>query len=233
MQHTPTHTLAGQEWTDGNGFRLDLRNRVHRGGNTNVSYIETIHHGNVTDNACEAYPGRTSVQMKRLALQPGAYIFASKFILVHLGTNDRRVSSHETSSTALSHFASLPASLKQDAGDSLVIVSNLIEHRKTAVDQCITPPKAGLLWAVQQAREDDQKGVLVDMHGEVLIYDLNATDSTHPSDVGYAVMARKWYQDLKDDSTNMSRPNGSGSATSEGSAAERTRAGPSNVWLLR
>jgi hypothetical protein len=45
--------VYGTDSSDGNGFRLHLKELLEQGGN-NVTYVGTIRHGNMTNNLCEA-----------------------------------------------------------------------------------------------------------------------------------------------------------------------------------
>lgn len=66
--------VFGEDSTDGNGFRLRLRDMLEANGNT-VSYVGTVFHGNMTNNACEAYPGHTIQEVSNLALQSGTLYY--------------------------------------------------------------------------------------------------------------------------------------------------------------
>ncbi|TKA82002.1 hypothetical protein B0A55_01733 [Friedmanniomyces simplex] len=199
----------GQDSSDGNGFRLHLRDLLERGGN-NVSYVGTVFHGNMSDNACEAFPGRTIDEVDQDALQSGSYDFVPNVILVHLGTNDCMAVANETVAIAAQRSGSLLSTIQQRDADALVMASTLIHNLVPSVEDCIKAFNAHLPAIIQQARMAGQKVVLVDMHDAVPTSDINTTDATHPTDAGYAIMAQVWYDGIVNASTSISAPNTTG-----------------------
>jgi len=201
----------GTDSTDGNGFRLHLRNLLEQGGN-NVSYVGTVFHGNMSNNACEAYPGRTISEVDRLAQKSKSYRYKPNVFLVHLGTNDCMAVANESSATAADNFGSLLATIKQQDADALVLASTLIHNLTPDVDRCITNFNARLPAIVQTAMAGGQKVTLVDMHDVVPRSDINTTDNTHPTDAGYGIMAHVWHKGLMNASALITPPDGKGKA---------------------
>ncbi|KAK4549928.1 hypothetical protein LTR36_005229 [Oleoguttula mirabilis] len=223
----------GQDSTDHNGFRLLLRTMLEANGNT-VTYVGTRFHGNMTNNACEAYPGDTIDEVQSRANSSGAWAYAPNVVLVHLGTNDCQLGANETSTTAAARFASFLASIKAEDADALVIASTLIRNLDRDVDDCIVHFNSHLAGIVRDASDGGQKVTLVDMHDAVPFSDINTTDLTHPTDAGYDIMARVWYEGLVNASSLITAPSAAGKATpkSPSSDAGNKVAWTSTVWLL-
>ncbi|KAF2860094.1 carbohydrate esterase family 3 protein [Piedraia hortae CBS 480.64] len=196
----------GQDSTDGNGFRLKLREMLEDHGNK-VEYVGTVSHGNMTNNLCEAYPGHTISQVDRLALAGDAFDFKPNVILLHLGTNDCMRKAHENSTIAADHYGTLLENLQEKAPQAVVFASNLI-HNDLSVHagNCILHFNDQVPDIVARAKEQGQKVVLVDMNPAVPRADLNVKDKTHPTDAGYAIMARVWYESLVNSSSLIHAP---------------------------
>ncbi|KAK4913976.1 hypothetical protein LTR49_017794 [Elasticomyces elasticus] len=213
--------VYGTDSTDGNGFRLRLRDLLESGGNK-VSYVGTAFHGNMSNNACEAYPGRTIDEADQHALHSHAYKYLPNVVLVHLGTNDCMREANETAGEAADHFSTLLSTIKEQDADTLVLASTLIRNLVPSVDQCIAAFNDRLPSIVRKARATGQKVELVNMHDAVPRSDINSTDATHPNDAGYAIMARIWYEGLVNASALISPPNstGKGAPVTPSAAAE-------------
>ncbi|KAK4900316.1 hypothetical protein LTR27_002540 [Elasticomyces elasticus] len=213
--------VYGTDSTDGNGFRLRLRDLLESGGNK-VSYVGTAFHGNMSNNACEAYPGRTIDEADQHALHSHAYKYLPNVVLVHLGTNDCMRQANETASEAADHFSNLLATINEQDADALVLASTLIRNLVPTVDRCIVAFNDRLPSIVRKARATGQKVALVNMHDAVPRSDINSTDATHPNDAGYAIMARMWYEGLVNASALISPPNstGKGAPVTPSAAAE-------------
>ncbi|KAK5700885.1 hypothetical protein LTR97_005402 [Elasticomyces elasticus] len=233
--------VYGTDSTDGNGFRLRLRDLLESGGNK-VSYVGkddfiilqqvpptdrlhslgTAFHGNMSNNACEAYPGRTIDEADQHALHSHAYKYLPNVVLVHLGTNDCMREANETAGEAADHFSTLLSTIKEQDADTLVLASTLIRNLVPSVDQCIAAFNDRLPSIVRKARATGQKVALVNMHDAVPRSDINSTDATHPNDAGYAIMARMWYEGLVNASAFISPPNstGKGAPVTPSAAAE-------------
>ncbi|KAK5127598.1 hypothetical protein LTR85_006938 [Meristemomyces frigidus] len=226
----------GQDSTDGDGFRLLLRDMLEANGN-NVSYVGTRFHGNMTNNACEAYPGDTIDEVQSRANSSGAWEYVPNVVLVHLGTNDCEAPAHENSSIAADKFVSFLQNIKSHNADALVVASDLIRNLNHDVDECIVHFNSHLPRIVREAKEGGQKITLVDMHDAVPFSDINTTDLTHPTDAGYAIMARVWYEGLLNASSMISAPSAAGkTAPTTPSSTTASSAGKvaltSAVWIL-
>lgn len=223
--------VFGQDSTDGNGFRLHLRSLLEAGG-TNVTYVGTVFHGNMSNNAVEAYPGRTISEVDNLALNSGAYDYIPNVILVHLGTNDCLEDAHESAANASLHFATLLSHIRQKDPDALVVASDLIQNLDPSVNDCITALNARLPGVVQEARKAGQKVAIVDMHDAVPRSDINTTDLTHPNDAGYAIMAHVWYNGLMNNSSMISAPDSKGKAAPVTPSSAVCLTSEFATWLL-
>lgn len=223
----------GQDSTDGNGFRLLLRDMLEANGN-NVSYVGTRFHGNMTNNACEAYPGDTIDEVQSRANSSGAWDYVPNVVLTHLGTNDCQRGANETSTTAAEHFVTFLEYIRAKNADALVVASTLIRNLDNDVDECIVHFNSHLPGIVRSASDAGQKVVLVDMHDPVPFSDINSTDLTHPTDAGYAIMARVWFEGLQNATSLISPPSTAGKAAP--TATPKSQAGKvaltSALWIL-
>jgi hypothetical protein len=76
-----------------------------------------------------------------------------------------------------------------------VLASTLIRNTNDWANRCIKGVNAGLPATVQTAVEKGQQVRLVDMY-PIVPADQIQEDGTHPTDYGYQLMARQWYEGL-------------------------------------
>ncbi|KAF2859660.1 carbohydrate esterase family 3 protein [Piedraia hortae CBS 480.64] len=182
----------GYESSDNNGFRLKLRELLENNGNQ-VTYIGSQHNGGMTNNACEAYPGKTIEEVTASPLGTGVFDDNPNVVLIHLGTNNC-VQNKATSDSA-NHYGDLLNDIKKHAPNAVVVASTLIPNGNANIESCIKDLNNRLSNVVANARSNGQKITLVDMHAVVPLSQLNA-DKTHPTDTGYQMMAQSWYSTL-------------------------------------
>ena len=195
---------AGVDSTDGNGYRLDLQQKLEDNGN-NVTYVGTRFRGQLLDNACEAYPGYTIDRITNATLASGALNFRPNVILLNAGTNDCAEKDKDPAG-APKRYASLLAHLKNSCPDALVVASSLLPNRNTKVNTCIQILNEGLRKVSREARAGGQKTTFVEMYSAVPIADINKKDKTHPNDAGYKKMADAWYEGIKNSSARITAP---------------------------
>lgn len=222
----------GTDSTDHNGFREHLRDLIEANHGNKVSYVGTRFHGNMTNNACEAYPGDTIGAVLNKSMASGAFDYLPNVVLVHLGTNDCIPDLDVGPTTAASKFADLLATIKSKDPATLVLASTLIKNLDQAIDERIVKFNALLPTVVHKARQGGQNVTLVNMHNAVPTSDINATDFTHPTDAGYVIMAQVWYQGLVNASSLISAPSAHGKAAPKSPSKASTVDLYSAIWVL-
>ncbi|KAK5134235.1 hypothetical protein LTR08_006778 [Meristemomyces frigidus] len=222
----------GVDSTDHNGFREHLRDLVEANHGNKVTYVGTRFHGNMTNNACEAYPGDTIGEVMDRSMSSGAFDYLPNVLLIHVGTNDCTPDLDIGPSTAAAKFGDLLASIKSKVPDALVLASTLIKNLDRGVDERIVKFNALLPAVVKNATDGGQKVTLVDMHDAVPKSDINTTDYTHPNDAGYAIMARVWYEGLVNSSSLITKPSAHGKAAPKTPSKASKAMLQSAPWIL-
>lgn len=195
---------AGVDSTDGNGYRLDLQQKLEGDGN-NVTYVGTRFYGQMKDNACEAYPGYTIRGIDNATLASGALDFRPNVILLNAGTNDCNKKGKDPAGAPV-RYATLLSHIRAKCPDALVVTSSLIPNLNPRVNSCIVTLNEGLRRVSYQARSKGQKTTFVDMYDVVPSDDINTEDKTHPSDAGYELMAEAWYEAIRNSSSKINSP---------------------------
>lgn len=200
--------------SDGNGYRNDLQSLLQLGGNTDITYVGTQPNGTMTENATEGFPGLRIDEVYPKAATSVPH-FLPNVILLNLGTNDcvqdfdlARTTQPSTAAPSLTANASytvgdrmrlLVEQLLVWSPDATVVLSTLIVNLNATTNDRVDA--ANVLF----------RGVAADLAGQgkrVVLADMSAAaggpntttmaDVTHPNDVGYALMADRWYEALKE-----------------------------------
>ncbi|CAN8101978.1 unnamed protein product [Discula destructiva] len=196
--------------TDGNGYREVLRELLARGGNTAVTYVGSRHNGTMTDNAVEGWPGYRIDQVwpKARASVPSCQ---PNLILLNVGTNDCaqnwNINATTKQSTANANFTANPTDgvgsrlrmLVDDlfvwAPNTTVVISTLIYNKAPLTNARVNTANRQFRAVAATLRAEGKHVVLADMSAEAGGPNMmTMTDRTHPNDVGYAMMANKWYE---------------------------------------
>ncbi|KAK3673086.1 hypothetical protein LTR78_006926 [Recurvomyces mirabilis] len=177
---------------DANGFRLGLQDLLRANG-TQTTMVGTQWSGNMTDNHHEAYPGVKISELNNLTYHSGVYDMAPNVILINVGTNDCWWVQGENGTGAATRYSYLLDSISARAPGALVLPSTLIPSTNPTQDQCIRDVNSALRPVVEVAAGKGQHARLVEMY-DVVPLDQMAEDGTHPTDLGYQLMARQWYE---------------------------------------
>lgn len=177
--------------TDGNGFRLGLEELLEANG-TQTTMVGTQWSGNMTDNHHEAYQGAMIDEYNNKSYHSGAYEMGANVFLIHIGTNDCWWVKGENGTRAAEHLGYLLDSIHAKAPDALVLPSTLIRSTQEKQDQCLQGLNSHLPKVVEAAVAKGQHARLVDMYDVVPWNEMNE-DGTHPTDAGYLLMSRQWY----------------------------------------
>lgn len=195
---------AGVDSTDGNGYRLDLQHKLEGDGN-NVTYVGTRFHGNMSDNACEAYSGYTIEAIDNATMASGALDFMPNIILLNAGTNDCNKKGMDPAGAPM-RYATLLSHIKAKCPDALVVDSSLLPNLDPTVNSCIVTLNEGLRKVSRDARANGQKTHFVEMYDVVPTDDINTKDKTHPNDAGYRLMAQAWFEAIQNSSSKIDAP---------------------------
>lgn len=198
--------------SDGNGYRNVLQSLLELGGNTDISFVGTQPNGTMFENATEGFPGLRIDQVYAKAATSVPQ-FLPNVILVNLGTNDCVYDFNLNSTTEQSTVVpKLTANSSYTIGDRMrilvedlmewspgatVVLSTLINNLKETTDE-------GVIFSNVLFRE-----VAADLAGQgkrVVLSEMTAdaggpntttmSDVTHPNDIGYSMMANRWYEAL-------------------------------------
>jgi lysophospholipase L1-like esterase len=182
----------GTQSTDGNGYRLSLRNRVEASGNK-VNMVGSVKQGSMTDNDVEGWPGFIidDVHSKATAsapkLKPNVY-------LVNVGTND--CVKNVDISNAANRLSSMISDLFKASPQATVILSTLLVNNNTKTEANVLNVNDQYRKLAADLRAQKQRVVLADMHTVSGPTVSQLVDGTHPNDVGYSEMAAIWYAAL-------------------------------------
>lgn len=200
--------------SDGNGYREDLLGLLRRGGNANVTYVGSRTNGTMADNAVEGWPG---LRIDQVLPKAAASVPRDRpnVVLLNAGTNDC-VQDWNLDRTTLASTAApeLTASNATDVGgrmrlfvedlfawspDATVVMSTLVMNREQATNARVDDANKQFRAVAADLQAQGRRVVLADMSAGV--GGPNATtmaDVTHPNDVGYALMANRWYVALQE-----------------------------------
>nr|POE75507.1 hypothetical protein CFP56_53619 [Quercus suber] len=200
----------GTDSSDGNGYRLALRNMLENNGNK-VGYVGTLFHGSMTNNAMEGFPSNTIAMVDNKTSFYHVYDFLPNVILLNVGTDDCNLPDEDPQG-APARYETFLGHIKDHVPDALVVVSNLIHNGKPAVDDCVATLGKQIQEIAIQANATGQKVAFADMYDAVTTDYLNQTDLTHPTDQGYKIMAQQWYNALVGAGDRITSPDPKGKA---------------------
>jgi lysophospholipase L1-like esterase len=199
--------VYGLESDDGNGFRLGLQNLLQKNGST-VTMLGTQESGTMSQNSHEAYLAVTIGDFAKKASSSGAYDLDPNIVLVLLGVNDcwymadekhpedadPSIDSRTTDGkyTAL-RFGTLLASIKNGFPDALVLTSELPLNTNEWQDKCVRGFNDYLPRVIANATAQGQIIRYVSMY-DAVPEDMIQQDGTHPTDEGYQLMAKRWFE---------------------------------------
>lgn len=177
--------------SDENGFRKGLEDLLNENG-ADATMVGTQWSGDMENNHHEAYPGYKVSKLNNASYHSGAYDLDANVILIHVGTNDCWWVDGEDGTGAARQMGYLLDSIRVRAPDALVLPSTLIPSTDANQDKCLQGFNKALPPVVEEAAGKGQWTYLVEMY-DVVPMDEMAPDGTHPTDKGYQLMARQWY----------------------------------------
>ncbi|KAL2278270.1 hypothetical protein FJTKL_14542 [Diaporthe vaccinii] len=214
----------GLRSTDGNGYRDELRVLLNKSGTKNVEYVGSRTHGNMASNAVEGWPG---LRIDQVLPKANASVPTDlpNVILLNVGTNDCVQNFNMMNTTQNSTSApEMTANANYTVGTRMrMMVEDLLEWSpnatvvmSTLINNRFDKTQARVLVANEQFR-----AVAAELQGagsKVVLAEMTAAaggpnmttmfDQTHPNDVGYAMMANRFYEAMVEASTKgmISKP---------------------------
>ena len=207
----------GLRSSDGNGYRDELLDLLVKSGTKNVQYVGSRRSGSMAENAVEGWPGLRIDQVwpKGLASVP---VDLPNVVLINLGTNDCVQNWNLDNTTQLSTTApELTSNANYTVGTRMrmlvedllewspnvtVVMSTLINNRVERVQDRTLNANAQFRAVTADLQAQGKKVVLAEMSAAAGGPNMTTMfDQTHPTDVGYALMANRFYAAMQEAST--------------------------------
>ncbi|KAF7929599.1 hypothetical protein BELL_0068g00160 [Botrytis elliptica] len=176
--------------SDGNGFRLGLRNLLTSAGNT-VQYVGSVRAGNMSDNFNEGHPGAIISEIAeyaKLSLPEDPNL-----VLLMAGTNDMNNFNNVT--TAPERLSGLIDEITSAVPNVTLIVAQLTPASNTTVNAAMVAFNSKIPDIVASKVAAGKKVSTVNMMDYVTVNDL--VDGLHPTDYGYQQMAKAWFAGIQ------------------------------------
>lgn len=214
----------GLRSTDGNGYRDELRVLLNKSGTKNVEYVGSRTHGDMASNAVEGWPGLRIDQVlpKAKASVPNDL---PNVILLNVGTNDcvqnfnmMNTTQNSTSAPELTSNANytvgtrmrmMVEDLLEWSPNATVVMSTLINNRFDKTQARVLVANEQFRAVAAELQDAGSKVVLAEMTAAAGGPNMTTMfDQTHPNDVGYAMMANRFYEAMVEASTKgmISKP---------------------------
>ena len=176
--------------TDGNGYRQALADLVKQDSN-NLTYIGSIKSGNYVNNENEGHGGFPISSIGQIA-KP---IYAKKpdIVLLMAGTVD--LVSKLDADNAPKRLATVIDDIVTACPDTVVLVATLLPLLDPQISSKTIGFNSALMGIVWKFTSKGKKVDLVDM-GRVTPNHISPNDGIHPSDEGYNLIARAWYDGI-------------------------------------
>ncbi|KAJ5359061.1 SGNH hydrolase-type esterase domain-containing protein [Penicillium cataractarum] len=192
----------GQHSQSRNGYRKPLRDELVSDG-WDVDMVGSQHHGNMTDDNVEGYPGATiaTVQTKAMNALP-TLPNKPNLVLINAGTNDCRKDLNITGAGDRMEKM-IDAILKEkDMETATIILSTLIPSDQKEVKahrDAVNEQYRKLVTAMSKKGTSIRLAEMENALSWPQDYTVDGkADDTHPSDAGYAKMAKVWFEAIKD-----------------------------------
>ncbi|KAK7748712.1 hypothetical protein SLS53_000734 [Cytospora paraplurivora] len=200
--------------TDGNGYRNDLMTLLKKGGVSDAVYVGSRNNGTMEDNAVEGWPGYLIDAITHKARE-SVPKYLPNVILLNAGTNDCVRDVDIDSTTQQSKIEpELTSNSTYDIGTrmrlmveyliewsprSTVVMSTLVNNMNSATQTRVDDANAKFRDVAKELQGEGLRVVLAEM--DAAAGGPNKTtmaDVTHPDDIGYGLMANRWYAALVD-----------------------------------
>lgn len=200
----------GLRSTDGNGYRDDLEALLNKSGTKNIEYVGSRKSGSMASNAVEGWPG---LRIDQVLPKANASVPQDlpNVILLNLGTNDCVQNYNMDNTTQNSTTApELTANPTFTVGDRMrmlvndllewspnvtVVMSTLINNRYEKTQARVENANVQFRAVAAGLQGEGKKVVLAEMTSAAGGPNMTTMfDQTHPNDVGYAMMANRFYE---------------------------------------
>lgn len=200
--------------SDGNGYREDLLELLQQGGNQDITYVGSRNNGTMAENAVEGWPGlRLDEVLPKAKASVPQYL--PNVVLVNVGTNDCvqdfDIDNTTQPSTAAPELTADPSdnvgtrlqAMVEDIFDmsanATVVISTLVLNKDAAVNARVDDANVQYRRVAADLQAQGRRVVLADMDASAGGPNITTmADPTHPNDVGYALMANRWYVALQE-----------------------------------
>lgn len=195
--------------SDGNGYRDELQLLLQKSGSKNVEYVGSRQHGSMAENSVEGWPGLRIDQVLPKA-QASVPVDLPNVVLLNLGTNDcvqnwnmdnttrNSTTAPELTANATYTVGSRMRMMVEDvlqwSPNATVVMSTLINNKVPATQTRVEDANEQFRAVAADLQGRGQKVVLAEMTSAAGGPNMTTmSDITHPNDVGYAMMANRWY----------------------------------------
>lgn len=114
-------------------------------------------------------------------------------VLLHLGTND--MIKNVKIANAPARMSTLIDKIYFSCPDAVILVAKVMHSRNETITNRIIRYNIGLETVIKNHQDVDKHILGIDM--DYAIGPSDFSDDTHPNDVGYEKMARKWYHGIR------------------------------------
>ncbi|KAG8161302.1 hypothetical protein KVR01_009566 [Diaporthe batatas] len=199
----------GLKSSDGNGYRDKLQELLSRSGTSNIEFVGSRRSGSMASNAVEGWPGLRIDQVLPKA-RASVPVDLPNVILLNLGTNDcvqnyNLDNTTQTSPTAPELTAdptfTVGTRMRMVVEDLLawspnvtVVMSTLINNRVERVQDRTLDANDQFRSVAADLQAQGKKVVIAEMSASAGGPNMTTMfDQTHPTDIGYAMMANRFY----------------------------------------
>ena len=176
--------------SNGNGYRLALATLITADGN-NLEYIGRVNHGNMPNNENEGHSG---FRIEPIGLEgKPSYSERPNVVLLMAGTND--INSNTDLVNAPKRLGTLIEEIVTACPDAAVLVATLTPLLIPEWNSKVLVFNSAITGVIGNFATAGKQVALVDM-GRVTSSQINTTDSVHPTDGGYALIAAAWYDGI-------------------------------------
>ncbi|OOQ82953.1 hypothetical protein PEBR_36732 [Penicillium brasilianum] len=191
----------GQNSQSGNGYRKPLRDELVSDG-WDVDMVGSKHHGNMSDDNVDGYPGYTIAKVQTAAIE-ALQTLPNKpnIVLINAGTNDCRLNLNITGAGDRMQEM-IEAILKEkDMEKATIVLSTLIPSSQKEVKAHRDAVNEQYRKLVTEMSKKGTQIRLAEME-KALSWPEDYTvdgkpNDTHPNDAGYAKMAKIWFEAIK------------------------------------
>lgn len=174
------------------GYRVSLWNDAVASG-WHVQFVGSRSNGptSLPDKAHEGHPGWRTDQISTHVVK-WLTTYQPQIILLHIGTND--IIQGYSVSTAIMRLNYLIDQITHTLPSAIVIVAAITPLRRPGLASKVQEYNQDLVTLIREKQAVNRHILAVDMYDAMPLNDI--TDTIHPNDAGYTIMAQVWYKAL-------------------------------------